>query len=1042
MIPRRITLCGFLCYKAEQIIDLDGSNLWVFAGRNGSGKSSVFDAIIFSLFGYHRSGYQNAESLINHDSDSLRVTFDFEIGGRTYRAQRSLRRGGSVERQLFVHETSPDAPTPWPAVPEASTKGGFDAWIAQHIGLNYETFTSSVMLRQGEAEKLLTRRHKERFEILEGVVGLADYKKLHQAAEDRKRRLEADVRSFRGQLADLRAVDESEVEAASRAAESAGVARASAEAEVRRLEELRRGAEQWADLEADRLDADRRLTESRALLADEDTIRRDLDRLHELEVTVPKLAGGLGLRDQIAAIHYAAGNRATEEDDLRRRSDQVTSLLGEVEGYIAGLQEEFNRDEHRSTQITDGLQRLAPPLARARLVASQREEVECLERQADEFPEELQVQLAEAEATLQDAIELRRALPPLERLAEHRNSLAEIRDRAVRQREALAAAGAEIARLDADRMSLSARLGKANIALRDARDRLTKTRAIAEEAAGRRERFEELEGSKTCDRCGQDLDTDHYDEELRRLRNEAAEAARMAAEAEGQWRDAEADTNQWEEESSELSRRSEEAAEGVRAMEAVLAEADREARYHAECCDGAYDSLPESPRLGSFPAKPNDWTATRFPTEGDLAALRDQVDRIDELTRRRDVLRSACERGRDIRSRLDQALRSIDQFGDAGDLASLAAEEDALTQEKAALDHCLRGHKVQLGLAESTRSQLHHISKYFREQAIEMRSEARHEQTRLAEIEASLKQIAEGLPEAWKSCLESASPEDVDRWNREIDDLRDRGIEARAEALMVAGTRVESALRELERIGSRQGAITTEAKRDPSGFDQPLEAAKGRFERAEADRSGRQADLVQLRGDLDRRRDLLRRKSESEGKLLVAETLARLLGRDGLQRALLREAERGILACANPILQEISGGELSLRPLGDAADPEHALELEAVERAGGRSAAIPVANLSGSQRFRVAVSLALAIGQYARGSSGTIQSVIIDEGFGCLDKFSRQEMIQELNALRGRLAKIVLVSHQEEFFDAFNDVINFERSEQTGGATVVKAIHR
>lgn len=1042
MIPRRIILSGFLCYKAEQIIDLDGSDLWVFAGRNGSGKSSVFDAISFSLFGYHRSGYQNVEGLINHDSDGLRVTFDFEIGGRTYRAQRSLRRGGSVERQIFVHETSPDAPTPWPAVPESNTKGGFDAWIAQNIGLNYETFTSSIMLRQGEAEKLLTCRHRERFEILEGVVGLADYKRLHKAADDRRRRLEADVRSFRVQLADQRAVDESEVEAASRAAEAAEAARALAEAEVRKLEDLRRGAEQWIVLEAERLDADRRLTESRALLADEDAIRRDLARLHELEATLPKLAAGLGLLDQIATIHRASGTRATVEANLRRRSDQVTSLLGDVEGYITKLQEEIDRDEHRSSRVTDELQRLAPPLARARLVASQRGEVESLERQADEFPEGLQVKLSEAEAELLEAVELRRALPPLERLAKHRDGLAETRDRAVRQREPLAAARAEIARLDADRTSLSAKLGKAHIASREARDRLTKAQAIAEQAAGRGERFEELESSKTCDRCGQDLDADHYEEELHRLRTEAVEAARMASEAEGRFERAEDDANHWEEESSELSRHGEEAAERVRAMEAVLAEADREARVHAECCDGAYGSLPESLQLGSFPTKPEDWSASSFPTEGDLAALRDRVGRIDELTRRRDVLRSACERGRDVRARLDQALRSIDRLGDAGDLASLAAEEDALTQEKAALDRCLKGHKVQMGLAESTRFQLESISKRFREKSIEMRSEARHDQTRLAEIETSLKQIAEGLPDTWTSCLESASPEDVDSWNREIDDLRDRGIEARAEALMLAGARVEGALRELERIGSRQGVIATEARREPTGFDQPFETAKGRFERAEVDRSGRQAELVRLRGDLDRRHDLLHRKFEAESELVVAETLARLLGRDGLQRALLREAERGILACANPILREISGGELSLRPLGDAADPEHALELEAVERAGGRSAAIPVANLSGSQRFRVAVSLALAIGQYARGSSGTIQSVIIDEGFGCLDKFSRQEMIRELNALRGRLAKIVLVSHQEEFFDAFNDVITFERSEQTGGATVVRAIHR
>jgi exonuclease SbcC len=75
--------------------------------------------------------------------------------------------------------------------------------------------------------------------------------------------------------------------------------------------------------------------------------------------------------------------------------------------------------------------------------------------------------------------------------------------------------------------------------------------------------------------------------------------------------------------------------------------------------------------------------------------------------------------------------------------------------------------------------------------------------------------------------------------------------------------------------------------------------------------------------------------------------------------------------------------------------------------------------LSGSQRFRVAVSLALAVGQYAGRGGQRIESVIVDEGFGSLDRDGRREMIDELQALKTTLERIVLVSHQEEFSDAF-----------------------
>src|SRR5436190_13216537 len=122
----------------------------------------------------------------------------------------------------------------------------------------------------------------------------------------------------------------------------------------------------------------------------------------------------------------------------------------------------------------------------------------------------------------------------------------------------------------------------------------------------------------------------------------------------------------------------------------------------------------------------------------------------------------------------------------------------------------------------------------------------------------------------------------------------------------------------------------------------------------------------------------------------------------------------------------------------EGEEPDKALELEAYNRTAGE-APIGVAFLSGSQRFRVAVSLALGIGQYASRQHRPIESVIIDEGFGCLDRDGRQVMIQELQNLRGHLKCILLVSHQEEFAEAFSDGYRFELE---AGTTRVTRIQR
>lgn len=148
------------------------------------------------------------------------------------------------------------------------------------------------------------------------------------------------------------------------------------------------------------------------------------------------------------------------------------------------------------------------------------------------------------------------------------------------------------------------------------------------------------------------------------------------------------------------------------------------------------------------------------------------------------------------------------------------------------------------------------------------------------------------------------------------------------------------------------------------------------------------------------------------------------LGPRGLQLYLVREAQQTIMQYAVGILDRLSAGQLGPQ-LKQDDDNSRALQLEAFNRQTGE-APINVAFLSGSQKFRVAVSLALAIGQYASRQHRPIESVIIDEGFGCLDREGRQVMIQEIQNLRGQLQRVILVSHQEELADALLDAYRFE----------------
>jgi DNA repair exonuclease SbcCD ATPase subunit len=150
--------------------------------------------------------------------------------------------------------------------------------------------------------------------------------------------------------------------------------------------------------------------------------------------------------------------------------------------------------------------------------------------------------------------------------------------------------------------------------------------------------------------------------------------------------------------------------------------------------------------------------------------------------------------------------------------------------------------------------------------------------------------------------------------------------------------------------------------------------------------------------------------------------LESLVGSEGLQRDLVIEAESAIVEYADEILNRLTHGAMSLRLVQrETGKLSKALDLEVEFVDLGYPTGVQF--LSGSQKFRVSVALALAIGRYATNSmhKKPIESVIIDEGFGSLDKEGLDTMASELMELSrsAGLKKIILVSHQEQFVSQF-----------------------
>jgi DNA repair exonuclease SbcCD ATPase subunit len=276
------------------------------------------------------------------------------------------------------------------------------------------------------------------------------------------------------------------------------------------------------------------------------------------------------------------------------------------------------------------------------------------------------------------------------------------------------------------------------------------------------------------------------------------------------------------------------------------------------------------------------------------------------------------------------------------------------------------------------------------------------------------------LSDAWRDQLPAPDADHVADLVAERDRLIGEGIAEKLNALERDKVQREVWSKQLDEVREEIGSIATEA-RIPE-----REAERIRIETASASEAANKArdSAVRTRDELkaraEQREGLTAQVRAAEREHDLHRKLDDLLGQNGLQRELVRDAELQIVALANDTLQHLSDGDLSLEPDDEAAGRDDKAFALRVRRAGD-PLPIGVLFLSGSQKFRVAVSVALAVGRFARGRARPLEAVIIDEGFGSLDKDGLRAMADELKRLQRTqdLRRVILVSHQEEFTDQF-----------------------
>ena len=165
MIPLHLHISGFLSYHDPVELDFSTFSLACISGHNGAGKSSLLDAMTWSLFGEARGKSSDVINL-SQDVKAAEVAFTFEHEQNTYRIQRTLPRGkGTVlEFQIQNHDG-------WKTLTEKTTRET-QARIEHILRLDYETFVNASFFLQGKADQFTQQNATLSKEVLRNIHGL------------------------------------------------------------------------------------------------------------------------------------------------------------------------------------------------------------------------------------------------------------------------------------------------------------------------------------------------------------------------------------------------------------------------------------------------------------------------------------------------------------------------------------------------------------------------------------------------------------------------------------------------------------------------------------------------------------------------------------------------------------------------------------------------------------------------------------------------------------------------------------------------------
>ena len=194
MRPEKLTISAFGPYADKTEIDfsrLGEGGLYLITGDTGAGKTTIFDAITFSLYGQASGQVRDSAMFRSKYADTATETFvelEFSYQGKKYQIFRSPEYMAPKKRGTGLTLRKAEAQLTYPDERQPVTKArDVTRAVEELLGLDYEQFTQIAMIAQGDFQKLLLAGTVQRGEIFRQIFHTGLYQQVQQKLKDAAR---------------------------------------------------------------------------------------------------------------------------------------------------------------------------------------------------------------------------------------------------------------------------------------------------------------------------------------------------------------------------------------------------------------------------------------------------------------------------------------------------------------------------------------------------------------------------------------------------------------------------------------------------------------------------------------------------------------------------------------------------------------------------------------------------------------------------------------------------------------------------------------